>query len=104
MFQVNPLLGRDSHEKIQPYFLQKIKVKKIKVSSAAILLGTLWVNGDKDIKRLSSTRPSPNEFIRYPRTENAQMKKSFAENAFSKCIHVVPPSCFYTILHVPGWW
>ena len=30
--------------KIKPYFLQKIKVKKIKVLSAAIFLGTLRVN------------------------------------------------------------
>ena len=40
---MNPLL--DSHKNIKPYFRRKINVKKQKkVSSAAILLGSLRVN------------------------------------------------------------
>ena len=47
MFHVKPLLGRRFTINIKPFFLRKIKVKKttnIKVSSAAILLGSLRVN------------------------------------------------------------
>ena len=40
---MNPLLGRGFTRNIKPYFLQKIKVKIIKVLSAAILLGALRV-------------------------------------------------------------
>ena len=44
MFRVNPLPSRGFTCNIKPYFLQKIKVKLIKVSCAAILLGALRVN------------------------------------------------------------
>ena len=40
---MNPLLGRGFTRNIKPYFLRKIQVKIIKVSSAAILLGALKV-------------------------------------------------------------
>ena len=43
IFQVNPLLGRGFSCNIMPYFLQKITMKKIAMSSAAILLGTIRV-------------------------------------------------------------
>ena len=41
---MNPLLGRGFKRNIKPYFIQKIKVKIVKVLSAAILLGALRVN------------------------------------------------------------
>ena len=44
IIHMNSLLGRGFTPNIMPYFLQKIKVKKIIVSSAAILLGALRVN------------------------------------------------------------
>ena len=47
MFQVNPLLGRGFTWKIKPYFLRKIKVKKIKMSSAAIFFCALKVKKEK---------------------------------------------------------
>ena len=38
---MNPLLRRGFTWNIKPYFLRKIKIKKNKVSSAAILFGAL---------------------------------------------------------------
>ena len=43
MFQVNPLLGRGFTWKIKPYFLQKIKVKKLKCRLLQFLFGALRV-------------------------------------------------------------
>ena len=43
MFQVNPLLGRGFTLNIKPYFLTKIKVKKIKCCLLQFLFGTLRV-------------------------------------------------------------
>ena len=43
MFQVNPLLGRGVTRKIKPYFLRKIKEKKIKRRLLQFLFGALRV-------------------------------------------------------------
>ena len=42
-FQVNRLLGRGFTRKIKPYFLRKIKVKKIKCRLLQVLFGALRV-------------------------------------------------------------
>ena len=46
MFQVNPLLcsAEDSHTKIKPYFLQEIKVKKLKCRLLQFSFGALRVS------------------------------------------------------------
>ena len=60
MFQVNPLLGRGFTWKIKPYFLQKINIKKNKMSSAAILVwrfGALRVNDRISVSRCQHSKP-----------------------------------------------
>ena len=43
MFQVNPQVGRGFTRNIQPYFLRKIKVKKMKRPLLQFLFGALRV-------------------------------------------------------------
>ena len=55
MFQVIPLLSRGFTSKIKPYFLRKIKIKKLKCRLLQFLFGALrvkltieWINNDED--------------------------------------------------------
>ena len=54
MFQVNPLLKQRIHMKNKPYFLQRIKVKKIKCRLLQFLFGALRVNFKQGIKSRTS--------------------------------------------------